>query len=58
MLRGRAKHSDTAACMIISFSNMTLFEQVISFEKGDAFKAKTTLKMQQIFETIVHNSDL
>lgn len=58
MLWGREKHSDRAACMIICFSNMTRFEQVISFEKGDAFKVKTTLRMQQIFETIVHNSNL
>lgn len=40
----------TAACETICFSNMTQFEQVISFEKCDVFKVKMTLKIQKTFE--------
>lgn len=32
------------------FQTRTQFEQIISFEKGDVFKVKTTLKIPQIFE--------
>lgn len=48
---GREWHYvDTAACDNICFSNMTQFEQVISFEKGDVFEVKATLKIQKTFE--------